>query len=161
VTHSPILETATLHWPEEAACAQSAAALAAANPQDAVITLEGELGAGKTTFVRHLLQALGVPGHIKSPTYAVMETYDLGLCCVAHFDFFRFQDPQEWEDAGFRDVFAQPGLKICEWPQKAGGLMPRPDLSLRLQVQTQGDRQVQVQACSPEGLRLLAFLKPA
>ena len=80
-----------------------------------MVTLEGDLGAGKTTFTRHLLQALGVQGRIKSPTYAVMESYDVGWP-VAHFDFYRFSDPQEWEDAGFRDVFASPGLKVCEWP---------------------------------------------
>ncbi len=126
-----------------------------------MITLEGELGAGKTTFVRYLLRAMGVQGRIKSPTYAVIESYDLGHHTVSHFDFYRFRHPQEWEDAGFRDIFAQPGLKVCEWPQKAGGLMPRPDVSLQLQVHAQGDRQVVVQACSPEGLRLLGFLKPA
>jgi len=160
VTHSLILETATLQWAEEAACAQAAVALASASPHDAVLTLEGELGAGKTTFVRYLLQALGVKGRVKSPTYAVMESYDLGYP-VSHFDFYRFNDPQEWEEAGFRDVFAHPGLKVCEWPQKVRGLMPTADLALVLRVQAQGTRQVLVHACSPEGLRLLRSLKPA
>jgi tRNA threonylcarbamoyladenosine biosynthesis protein TsaE len=158
VTHSPILETATLHWPDEAACRQAALALAAAQPRDAVVTLEGDLGAGKTTFTRHLLQALGVVGRIKSPTYAVMEIYDVGWP-VSHFDFYRLTDPQEWEDAGFRDVFAAEGLKICEWPQKASGLMPAADLALQISIGAHDERAVQAHARSAIGLKLLAALQ--
>ena len=75
--------------------------------------------------MRHLLHALGVERPIKSPTYALMEPYeagaDAGGFAISHFDFYRFDDPQEWEDAGFRDVFASPGLKLVEWPEKAAG----------------------------------------
>jgi tRNA threonylcarbamoyladenosine biosynthesis protein TsaE len=91
--------------------------------------LYGDLGAGKTTFVRHLLHALGVTGRIKSPTYAVVEPYSVAAGEVWHFDFYRFSDPREWEDAGFRDIFASVGLKLCEWPQNAAGVMPTPTLS--------------------------------
>lgn len=163
MTHTAILETATLDWPDEAACALTAQALAAARPSNAVITLEGDLGAGKTTFTRHLLQALGVQGRIKSPTYAVMESYEVGWP-VAHFDFYRFSDPQEWEDAGFRDVFAAPGLKICEWPHKAAGLMPMADVAVQLDIM-QADagsaRHVQLRAFSAEGVRLLRAMGSA
>jgi len=158
VTHSLILETATLHWPDEAACSQAARALAAAAPREAVIALEGDLGAGKTTFTRHLLHALGVQGRVKSPTYAILESYDVGWA-VSHFDFYRFDDPQEWEDAGFRDVFAQPGLKICEWPQRVQGLIPTPDLALQLRIGADEARHVQAQAHSTTGLQLLKALK--
>jgi len=158
VTHSPILETATLHWSDEAACARAAAALAAAAPQDAVITLEGGLGAGKTTFVRHFLQALGVQGHIRSPTYTVMESYDVGWP-ISHFDFYRFEGPQEWEDAGFRDVFALPGLKLCEWPQKVQVMMPARDLTLHLHADEQGRRHVRLHACSALGCRLARAIR--
>ncbi len=72
--------------------------------RDAFIELHGPLGAGKTTFVRHLLHALGVAGRIKSPTYAVVEPYAVDGLAISHFDFYRFDDPREWEDAGFRDV---------------------------------------------------------
>ena len=138
----------TLHWPTEAACAASAVRLAeslraAAGLHDAFIELHGPLGAGKTTFVRHLLHALGVQGRVKSPTYAVVEEYEVdGLAStpltttpsapwhIWHFDFYRFDDPQEWEDAGFRDVFASPGLKLAEWPEKAEGLLPQADLRI-------------------------------
>jgi tRNA threonylcarbamoyladenosine biosynthesis protein TsaE len=134
--------------------------LAAAAPRTAVITLDGGLGAGKTTFVRHLLQALGVQGRIKSPTYAVMEAYDVGWP-VSHFDFYRFQDPQEWEDAGFRDVFAMPGLKLCEWPDKAQGLMPPPDLALHLHTGEDGRREVRADALSVCGVGLVHAMRPA
>ena len=83
-----------------------------------VIAFYGKMGAGKTTFTRYLLRALGVAGRIKSPTYAVMEPHETpsGLA-VFHFDFYRFSDPAEWEDAGLRDAFAAPALKLAEWPQ--------------------------------------------
>ena len=134
---SAILETRLSRWPDEAACARSAAGLAArAGLGDAFVELHGPLGAGKTTFVRHLLGALGVEGRVKSPTYALMEAYDAdgahGAFPIAHFDFYRFDDPQEWEDAGFREVFASPGLKLVEWPEKAAALLPRCDLRITI-----------------------------
>ncbi len=100
----------------------------------AVIALHGDLGSGKTTFARHLLQALGVAGSIKSPTYTIVEPYAVGAFSVWHFDFYRFNDPQEWEDAGFRDIFASPGLKLVEWPEKAAAMLPVADLDLRLTI---------------------------
>ena len=85
--------------------------------RDCYVELRGELGAGKTTLVRHVLQALGVTGRIKSPTYAVLEPYELANTPLGpeplqiwHFDFYRFNDPREWEDAGFRDIFSSVGL---------------------------------------------------
>ena len=89
-----------MHWPDEAACAASAARAGRARPalRDAFIELHGPLGAGKTTFVRHLLRALGVEGRVKSPTYALLEPYAAtpahGGFAIAHFDFYRFDDPQ-------------------------------------------------------------------
>ena len=134
---SEILETRLVPWPDEAACASSARAVATrAALADAFVELHGPLGAGKTTFVRHLLQALGVEGRIKSPTYALMESYaaaaDRGGYAIAHFDFYRFDDPAEWEDAGFREVFGERGLKLVEWPEKAAGLLPTCDLRITI-----------------------------
>jgi len=145
-------------WPDEAACAAWAAALAARpGLVRAFIELHGPLGAGKTTFVRHLLRALGVQGRIKSPTYAVMEPHALPDGSeAAHFDFYRFADPREWLDAGFRDVFARPGLKIAEWPERAAGLLPTPDLCLQIEPVDNDQRQVTVQAFTPLGRTLLA-----
>jgi tRNA threonylcarbamoyladenosine biosynthesis protein TsaE len=158
--HLPILETRQLTWPDEQATAATAGLLAGrAALGHAVVTLQGELGAGKTTFARHLLRALGVVGTIKSPSYAVMESYELPRIRVAHFDFYRFNDPQEWEDAGFRDVFAEPGLKLVEWPDKALGLMPQPDLCITISALPSNNhgepRQVVFEAYSAVGQKLL------
>jgi tRNA threonylcarbamoyladenosine biosynthesis protein TsaE len=123
---------------------------------NACIALHGDLGAGKTTLVRHLLRALGVEGRVKSPTYAVVEPYSVASGEVWHFDFYRFSDPREWEDAGFRDIFASPGLKLCEWPQNAAGVMPTPDLDIKIHVDDDERRQVQMTALTPRGQELLA-----
>jgi tRNA threonylcarbamoyladenosine biosynthesis protein TsaE len=133
--HLPIVKT--LAWPDEDATRAFAQSLAA-HPAlaHASICLHGDLGAGKTTLVRHLLQALGVTGRIKSPTYAVVEPYELPDLNIWHFDFYRFADPREWEDAGFRDIFASPGLKLSEWPEKAGAQLPTPDLDVFISVPT-------------------------
>lgn len=162
--HPPIVESAPLAllWPTEAAT-QAWAAQWARCPalMQAYVALHGDLGAGKTTLVRHLLQALGVQGRIKSPTYAVVETYELpSQHAVSHFDFYRFNDPQEWEDAGFRDLFASPGLKLAEWPDKAAGLLPTADVDVFLHADTDGTRHVRLQAQTPCGHTLLAAAQP-
>ena len=154
--HKPIVKS--LHWPNEAATQQFAATLAM-RPEltNALIELRGELGAGKTTLVRHLLHALGVQGRIKSPTYAVVEPYELAGLNIWHFDFYRFSDPREWEDAGFRDIFASNGLKLVEWPQKAGGQLPRADLAVDLQALDEDARVVTLNAQTAVGRALIRF----
>jgi tRNA threonylcarbamoyladenosine biosynthesis protein TsaE len=157
-----ILETRLVPWPDEAACAESAARVATHLAlRDAFIELHGPLGAGKTTFARHLLHALGVSGKIKSPTYALMEPYQAGAAAggfaIAHFDFYRFDDPQEWEDAGFREVFASPGLKLVEWPEKAAELLPPCDLRLEIVPREPGDaRSARFEAMSARGRELIS-----
>ncbi len=157
-----ILETRTErieHWADEAACAASAATLASRpGIVDVFIELHGPLGAGKTAFARHLLQALGVEGRVKSPTYAVMEPYELPEGAIWHFDFYRFNDPQEWEDAGFRDVFASAGLKLAEWPEKAAELLPPADLRIHIEPRGDETRDVRFDAGTPRGVALLAGL---
>ncbi len=163
--HPPIVGSPLrLQWPSEDETAAFARRLAAC-PQvrDAFLALRGDLCAGKTTFVRHLLRALGVAGRIKSPTYAVVEPHegtpapgDGVPLPIWHFDFYRFNDPREWEDAGFRDVFAGPGLKLAEWPDQAAGLLPTPDLSLELAVLADDTREVTVRAHTARGQALLA-----
>ena len=155
--HLPILESRPLQWPDEAACSSYAQRLARLpGIAEAVIELHGPLGAGKTTLVRYLLRALGVTGRIKSPTYTVMEPYTLASGgSASHFDFYRFADPREWLDAGFREVYAAPGLKIAEWPDKAGDWLPPPDLRIEISPGPTDDaRAVIVQALSPLGLAL-------
>ncbi len=160
LAHPPILETRTFHWPDEAACAAFARRLATAPAlrPSSFIALRGPLGAGKTTFVRHLLRALGVAGRIKSPTYAVLEPYEVGGLAISHFDFYRFDDPREWADAGFRDVFAAPGLKLVEWPDKAAPLLPQPDWTLDIEPQDGDQRQVTLRAVTEHGRHLLAAM---
>ena len=160
LNHQPIVKTIEqkMVWHNELATLAFAQTLAA-RPEiaNALIELSGDLGAGKTTFVRHLLSALGVQGRIKSPTYAVVEPHTLesGLN-IWHFDFYRFNDPREWEDAGFRDIFAGCGLKLVEWPDKAGEYLPQPDLALAIEVHDDDTRQVTLRAHSSVGRALLA-----
>ena len=161
IVHRPIVKS--LVWANEAQTQLFAAGLAGQNAlRDSYVELRGELGAGKTTLVRHLLQALGVPGRIKSPTYAVVEPYELAHTptdprplAIWHFDFYRFADPREWEDAGFRDIFSSPGLKLAEWPEKAAAFLPVADLVVNLEVWTDGARQVRLVAQTPTGAALL------
>lgn len=154
--HAPILGSRLVVWPDEAACAATARALAARPAlRDAVVELTGPLGAGKTSFTRHLLHALGVQGRVKSPTYAVLEPYELPGGAVQHFDFFRFDDPREWEDAGFRELYAAPGLKIAEWPEKARALLPQADLSVAIDIGADERRSAVFAAHSARGLELL------
>jgi tRNA threonylcarbamoyladenosine biosynthesis protein TsaE len=155
--HPLILETLHITWPDEAACAAFAARLAAAPAlfPSSFIALDGPLGAGKTTFVRHLLRALGVAGRIKSPTYAVLEPYEVDGRAVSHFDFYRFADAREWDDAGFRDIFAAPGLKLAEWPDKAAPALPAPDWRLEIEPSGEASRRVTVHAFTPHGVELL------
>jgi tRNA threonylcarbamoyladenosine biosynthesis protein TsaE len=158
--HLPIVETQgrALVWRSEEDTDLLARRLAGSPElRDAFLSLQGDLGAGKTTFVRHLLRALGITGRIKSPTYAVVEPHETpdGLA-VYHFDFYRFSDPREWEDAGFRDIFAGPGLKLAEWPENAAGRIPIADLAIKIEAMTDDTRTVTLRAGTPRGSRLLA-----
>jgi len=159
LTHPPIVKS--LHWSDENATQGFAARLAAqVLLGQAFIELRGDLGAGKTTLVRHLLRALGVEGRIKSPTYAVVEPYELSRFNAWHFDFYRFQDPREAADAGLRDIFASPGLKLVEWPEKAAGSLPRADLVIEIQVLDDESRQVRLHAQTTTGVALLEGCAP-
>ena len=124
----------------------------------ATLTLHGDLGAGKTTFVRHLLRALGVSGRIKSPTYAVVEPHSTIDLSIWHFDFYRFSDPREWEDAGFRELFASPGLKLVEWPEHAGNALTVIDMSLTIHTHEDGLRSLRAIAHTDTGRQLLSAL---
>ncbi len=157
--HPPIVGSArakTLAWRTEEDTRAFAADLAARPAlRHAFLELHGELGAGKTTFVRHLLRALGVQGRIKSPTYAVVEPHEVSSLRIWHFDFYRFSDPREWEDAGFRDIFASPGLKLAEWPEKAAAYIPQADLAINIEAMPDESRKVTLTAASPAGQELL------
>jgi len=139
------------------------ALLALPDPGHALIELHGDLGAGKTTLARHLLRALGVQGRIKSPTYGILESYQLGTIALSHLDFYRFNTPEEWEEAGLRDLFAGPGLKLVEWPERAAGHLPPADLKLFIsslpgQEDEAAPRQLRLQPGSPTGWQLARSL---
>ena len=156
IVESPVLAEHTLVWSSEEDTRRFAEQWSRSEAlRNAFVALHGNLGAGKTTLVRYLLQALGVQGRIKSPTYAVVEPYELPERMVWHFDFYRFSDPQEWEDAGFRDLFAASGLKLAEWPDKVGALLPLPDLDLCLSAQDDDSRHVTLKAHTPVGQALI------
>lgn len=155
----PAANPARIDWQGEDDTVRFAERLAALGAvRDAFITLHGDLGAGKTTLVRHLLRALGVQGRIKSPTYAVVEPHDAQGLAISHFDFYRFSDPREWEDAGFRDIFASPGLKLAEWPDKAAALLPPADLAIHIDAVDDVHRRVTLHAGTPLGRELLQGL---
>jgi len=121
------------------------------------IYLRGDLGAGKTAFVRALLRACGVTGRIKSPSYALLESYKVSSLYFYHFDFYRFNDPQEWLDAGFRDTFRDEAVILIEWPERAKDLLPAPDLEISLIYVGQG-RDADLHAHTERGQRWLNAL---
>ncbi len=118
-----------------------------------IVYLRGELGTGKTTFVRALLRELGHRGAVKSPTYTIVEPYDIGGRPVYHLDLYRLADPEELEFLGFEDYLSPESLCLIEWPDKGDGMLPPPDLELMLTHREVG-RGVEIQA-SPEMLSSL------
>lgn len=115
-----------------------------------LLFLTGELGAGKTTLTRGLLAALGAGGPVRSPTYTLVEVYDLSGLSVVHADLYRLLDPEELEALGLRDLYLPRHLWIVEWPERAAGALPAPDLTLRLAIEPPG-HSVCVEAASAKG----------
>jgi tRNA threonylcarbamoyladenosine biosynthesis protein TsaE len=123
---------------DEAATTHAASVLAKALRPGQVIYLHGDLGAGKTTLVRGILHALGHSGKVKSPTYTIVEPYNLPIGSCYHFDLYRFQDPEEWEAAGFRDYFNAESICMVEWPENAGALLPIADIEIKFDILPHG-----------------------
>lgn len=121
-----------------------------------VIFLRGDLGAGKTTFARGILRGLGYEGKVKSPTYNLIELYKISKLYLYHFDFYRFEDPAEWEDAGFREYFNAESICLVEWPEKADGLLPQADLTFLFYLSDPG-RNVEMSAGTHAGRLCLNY----
>ncbi|MCE7528199.1 tRNA (adenosine(37)-N6)-threonylcarbamoyltransferase complex ATPase subunit type 1 TsaE [Polynucleobacter sp. IMCC 30228] len=126
------------------------------------LALSGELGAGKTSFARSLIQSMGHLGKVKSPSYALCEPYSIAVAqhsiAVHHFDLFRMRSPLEWQEAGFADLFATPGLCLVEWPEKAEDTLPVFDLSISITaLPIECEREIHIAAHSPTGQ--IIFLK--
>ena len=134
------------------------AALAPCLVPGLTIFLRGELGAGKTTLVRGMLRALGHEGPVRSPTYTLVEVYDLSRLHFHHFDFYRFHDPREWIDAGFRESFDGRNITVIEWPEKAGPWLPPADVDITFDF-TETGREVILESSSLVGQRCLALLE--
>src|SRR5207249_3942854 len=126
------LHTLQLHLPDAAATARAGAALAPMLKGGMIVTLRGDLGAGKTTLVRGVLRARGQNGPIKSPSYGLVEHYPLSSLYFYHIDFYRFANPLEWETAGLAECFRPDSVCLIEWPENAGTFLPHADVALVL-----------------------------
>jgi tRNA threonylcarbamoyladenosine biosynthesis protein TsaE len=153
----------SLFLPDDAATLAVGIALARASGGHGLIFLRGDLGAGKTTLSRGLIRALGHAGPVKSPTYTLVEPYELPKGRVMHYDLYRLSDPEELEYLGLRDHLDTDTLTLIEWPERGGMLLPTPDLTLILRVLPHG-REISWQALTPHGESMasaLATLKTA
>jgi tRNA threonylcarbamoyladenosine biosynthesis protein TsaE len=128
--------------PDEAATLALGARLGALLKPGMYLALHGDLGSGKTTVARGMLRGLGYDGRVKSPTYTLVELYKVSRLDFYHFDFYRFADPHELIDSGLREAFNGEAACIVEWPERAAGFLPRPDLNLTLAIRGQGRQAI-------------------
>ncbi|MDK2595993.1 tRNA (adenosine(37)-N6)-threonylcarbamoyltransferase complex ATPase subunit type 1 TsaE [Pseudoalteromonas obscura] len=146
--------TLTLSLGDEEATVELGRRLASSIIEGAVFYMHGDLGAGKTTMTRGIVQGLGHTGNVKSPTYTLVEPYELPSKSVYHFDLYRLGDPEELEFMGIRDYFAANAVCIVEWPEKGEGFIPNPDIDIYLAYE--GDaRTVTLKAHSERGIQVL------
>jgi len=122
-----------------------------------VIFLEGELGAGKTTLARGFVRSFGHRGAVKSPTYTLVEPYEFDEIAVYHLDLYRLENPAELEYIGIGDYFSERSLALVEWPERGAGLLPAPDLRIRIERAGKG-RELRFEAHSPPGVEYLGLL---
>lgn len=127
-------------------------------PTSMVIYLSGELGTGKTTFVRGFLRGLAYEGAVKSPTYTLVEPYEFAEQTIYHFDLYRLTDPEELEYLGVRDYFAAQGICLIEWPERARGFLHPPDLTIEFAYLDDG-REVNFTILTDAGKSLIQQLK--
>jgi tRNA threonylcarbamoyladenosine biosynthesis protein TsaE len=148
------LHTLEQYLADAAATARVGAALAPTLSGGMIVTLQGDLGMGKTTLVRGVLRARGQQGPIKSPSYGLVEHYPFSSIYFYHIDFYRFADPSEWETAGLSDCFRSDAVCLVEWPEHAGSFLPSADLALSLaRLPDREGRMLTAHAHSPAGDR--------
>lgn len=131
--------------------------LAGGLPARLVLYLEGDLGSGKTTLARGILRGLGHRGAVRSPTYTLIEPYEIGARRIYHLDLYRLSDPQELDYLGLRDLIAEDALLLVEWPERGAGALPAPDLRIRCEYLPTG-RGLTLEGESPAGVGALAAL---
>lgn len=148
----------TIFLKDEAATVALGQSLASVLSAPLVVYLTGDLGAGKTTFSRGIIQGLGHQGAVKSPTYALVEPYEFGDLEVFHFDLYRLSDPEELEFMGIRDYFNENSLCLVEWPERGHGLLPQADIHLHLKYDNTG-REIEIEARTPAGRALIDKIK--
>lgn len=148
------------HLADPAATDALAVQLARALPERAVVFLEGDLGAGKSSFARAMLRELGVSGAIKSPTYTLIERYPLDRGEAVHLDLYRIANSAELEFLGLQDLAAEARLWLVEWPERGQGALPAPNLRLKLAVEGEG-RRARLEALGPVGERWIGGLAKA
>ena len=150
------------HLHDEAGTAALGAALSRALAPGLTIHLHGDLGAGKTALTRAMLHAAGHAGHVKSPTYTLAEPYTVQLggraIDIIHFDLYRLASPEEFLDAGFREHFNENTICVVEWPEKAAGVLPAPDIKVLLSISGDG-RDIELQGLTDQGSKCLDRLK--
>jgi tRNA threonylcarbamoyladenosine biosynthesis protein TsaE len=155
----PIATDLRLDLRDVAATERCGALLAPALDGGMLLTLEGDLGTGKTTLVRGLLRARGVTGPVKSPSFALVEHYAVSSLYFYHIDLYRFNDPGEWESAGLAECFGDRTICLVEWPERVCGLLPPADLALTLAYPARGlGRSLHARAYGAKGERCLAAL---
>jgi tRNA threonylcarbamoyladenosine biosynthesis protein TsaE len=120
-----------------------------------IVTLSGELGAGKTTLVRGVLRGLGWTGPVKSPSYALVEHYLFSSLYFYHFDFYRFDDPDEWNTTGFAEYFRPDSIAVIEWPERVASRLPWVDMAARIELAEPG-RGLELRAATEAGKACLA-----
>jgi len=152
-----IIEERSVFLPDEAATLALGSRLAHVIEPGLYVALSGNLGSGKTTLTRGILRGLGYQGKVKSPTYTLLELYNLSKLDLYHFDLYRFKDPQEWLDAGFRDHFESCNVCLVEWPERVRDLLPDPDLRISLSGEGDG-RRIRIAAETENGKRCLERL---
>ena len=156
----PIIEERHVYLADAEATLGAGAAIAPHLVGGMVVTLSGDLGAGKTTLVRGALRRLGWTGAVKSPSYTLVEHYAISSLYFYHFDFYRFNDPEEWDTTGFSEYFLPTAVCLIEWPERIASRLPVVNLALTLSVQGSG-RSLHLAARTLTGKACLAAFAPA